>query len=143
MEPHRGPVHGGSYHLAVFNCHGTRHGRHRQRPTTTKLPFTPGPSPVSNPLDVIATTNAAPAEAPTGFDDQPNGMVDSATHGMDAAVFSEVEDAAGGLGPLFNAQSCRECHQTPAVGGVSQVTELRVGYVDTHGNFTNPNISDR
>lgn len=101
----------------------------------------PGPSPVSNPLDVIATTNAAPSEAPTGFDDQPNGMVDSSTHGMDAAVFSEVEDGAGGLGPLFNAQSCRECHQTPAVGGVSQVTELRVGYVDAHGNFTNPNIA--
>ena len=102
--------------------------------------FRSGSSPVSNPLDVIATTTAAPTEAPAGFDDQPNGMVDTATHGMDASVFSEVEDAAGGLGPLFNAQSCRECHQTPAVGGVSQVTELRVGYADARGNFTNPNI---
>jgi CxxC motif-containing protein (DUF1111 family) len=99
-----------------------------------------GPSRVSNPLDVIATTTTAPSEAPTGFDEQPNGLVDSSTHGMDAGVFSEVESPANGLGPLFNAQSCRECHQTPAMGGVSQVTELRVGYVDARGNFTNPNI---
>jgi CxxC motif-containing protein (DUF1111 family) len=101
----------------------------------------PNPSPVSNPMDVIASTTVAPSEAPTGFDDQPNGLVDSATHGMDAAVFSEVETPAQGLGPLFNAQSCRECHQTPAMGGVSQVAELRVGYVDARGNFTNPNIT--
>jgi CxxC motif-containing protein (DUF1111 family) len=103
--------------------------------------FRPGPSPVSNPMDVLATTTAAPSEAPTGFDDQPNGMVDSSTHGMDAGIFSEVESPADGLGPLFNAQSCRECHQTPAMGGVSQVTELRVGYMDARGNFTNPNIT--
>lgn len=97
--------------------------------------------PVPTPLDVIAHTTAAPTEAPTGFDDQPNGLVDSSTHGMDEGVFSEVENAAAGLGPLFNAQSCRECHQSPAVGGISQVTELRVGYQDARGNFTNPNIS--
>jgi len=111
------------------------------RPQQSSFRISHPPNPVATPLDVIATTTAAPSEAPTGFDDQPNGLVDSATHGMDAGVFSEVEDAAGGLGPLFNAQSCRECHQTPAVGGVSQVTELRVGYVDAHGNFTNPNIT--
>jgi CxxC motif-containing protein (DUF1111 family) len=31
-----------------------------------------------------------------------------------------------GLGPLYNAQSCRECHQNPTSGGPSQITELRV-----------------
>jgi CxxC motif-containing protein (DUF1111 family) len=101
----------------------------------------PSTNRVATPLDVLATTTAAPTEAPAGFDEQSNGLVDSSTHGMDAGVFSEVEDAAGGLGPLFNAQSCRECHQNPAVGGISQVTELRVGYVDGRGNFTNPNIT--
>lgn len=112
---------------------------HQQQSSFSRFPHPSGPS--AGPLDVIATTTAAPSEAPTGFDDQPNGLVDSATHGMDAGVFAEVEGAADGLGPLFNAQSCRECHQTPALGGVSQVTELRVGYVDSRGNFTNPNIT--
>jgi CxxC motif-containing protein (DUF1111 family) len=112
----------------------TDNGRPQQNPQ-----FHPT-NPIAMPLDVVAQTTAAPTEAPTGFDDQPNGLVDSSTHGMDEGVFAEVEDAAAGLGPLFNAQSCRECHQTPAVGGVSQVTELRVGYVDGRGNFTNPNI---
>lgn len=33
-----------------------------------------------------------------------------------------------GLGPLFNAQSCRECHQNPVSGGATQVLELRFGH---------------
>ena len=33
-----------------------------------------------------------------------------------------------GLGPVFNAQSCRECHQNPVVGGGAQVSELRAGH---------------
>ncbi len=45
-----------------------------------------------------------------------------------------------GLGPLYNAQSCRECHQNPTSGGVSQITELRVGHLGPDGRFRNPNI---
>ena len=38
--------------------------------------------------------------------------------------------------PIYNAQSCAECHQNPVSGGISQVTELRAGHFD--GNiFTN------
>lgn len=103
--------------------------------------FHSGSSPVSNQMDRIVTTSAAPSEAPTGFDDQSNGLVDSSTRGMDESVFTEVESISNGLGPIFNAQSCRECHQSPVVGGISQVTELRVGYQDAHGNFSNPNIT--
>ena len=46
---------------------------------------------------------------------------------MDKATFEEVEDLNDGLGPLYNAQSCRECHQSPVSGAASQVTELRAG----------------
>jgi len=80
------------------------------------------------------------SEAPTGFDSKSNGMVDDATHTADQAKFEEVEALADGLGPLYNAQSCRECHQSPVSGASSQVTELRVGHKDEKGQFQNPEI---
>jgi CxxC motif-containing protein (DUF1111 family) len=79
-------------------------------------------------------------EAPTGFDNKSNGLVDDATHAADQAKFEEVEAVSDGLGPLYNAQSCRECHQNPTTGGSSQVTELRVGHLDAHGVFRNSEI---
>lgn len=79
-------------------------------------------------------------EAPTGFDNKSNGMVDDATHTADQAKFEETEAISDGLGPLYNAQSCRECHQNPTSGGSSQVTELRVGHHGPHGEFINPDI---
>jgi len=85
---------------------------------------------------------AAPqlAEAPTGFDNKSNGVVDDATHQSDQMTFEEVEQLKDGLGPLYNAQSCRECHQSPVSGAASQVTELRVGHQDAKGHFLNPEI---
>jgi CxxC motif-containing protein (DUF1111 family) len=79
-------------------------------------------------------------EAPTGFDGKSNGMVDDATHQGDQMKFEEVEQLADGLGPLYNAQSCRECHQNPVSGAASQVTELRVGHQGPDGHFHTPDI---
>jgi hypothetical protein len=79
-------------------------------------------------------------QAPTGFDNGTNGAIDDATHQADQAKFDEVEQVKDGLGPLYNAQSCRECHQNPTSGGGSQVTELRVGHPGPHGHFQNPEI---
>jgi len=79
-------------------------------------------------------------EAPTGFDNKSNGMVDDATHSADQAKFDEVEQVPDGLGPLYNAQSCRECHQNPTSGGSSQISELRAGHGGPHGKFENPEI---
>src|SRR5947209_8710780 len=31
--------------------------------------------------------------------------------------FTEIETMATGLGPVFNARSCGECHSHPAIGG--------------------------
>ena len=50
--------------------------------------------------------------------------------------FLEVEDAGDGLGPAFNGLGCAQCHATPAVGGISPVSEVRAGHVDENGNFT-------
>src|SRR6516164_903166 len=81
-------------------------------------------------------------QASTGFDDQSNGFSEPSRRTADQKVFDEVEHIVpDGLGPLYNAQSCRECHQTPVSGAASQVTELRVGHLDAHGQFQNPEIS--
>ncbi len=79
-------------------------------------------------------------EAPTGFDNKTNGLVDDATHAADQAKFDEIEQISDGLGPLYNAQSCRECHQNPTSGGSSQVNEFRVGHNGPNGKFQNPEI---
>ena len=79
-------------------------------------------------------------EAPAGFDGGSNGVVDDATHQADQEKFDEVEAVDDGLGPLYNAQACRECHQNPISGGASQITELRVGHRGTDGRFRNPDI---
>jgi CxxC motif-containing protein (DUF1111 family) len=75
-------------------------------------------------------------EAPTGFDNLTNGAVDQTTFTSAEAVFEEVEQPSpDGLGPVYNAQSCRECHQNMVTGGASQVSEVRVGHMDRSGNF--------
>jgi CxxC motif-containing protein (DUF1111 family) len=80
------------------------------------------------------------SDAPTGFDNKSNGVVDDATHQADQAKFDEIEQVSDGLGPLYNAQSCRECHQNPTSGGTSQVAELRVGHLGPDHRFQNPDI---
>jgi len=89
-----------------------------------------------------ATSLPPAAEAPTGFDNQTNGYLDQGapfeqleedtvvagrSFNDDRFIFEEVETVADGLGPTYNAQSCRECHQNVATGGASQVTEHRTG----------------
>lgn len=89
-------------------------------------------------LSLFSTTT--PIEAPTGFDGKSNGVSDDATHQADQMKFDEVEQLSDGLGPLYNAQSCRECHQNPVSGGASQVSELRVAHQGPDGHYHNPEI---
>lgn len=49
--------------------------------------------------------------------------------------FLEVETPEEGLGPSFNASSCAVCHNVPAVGGVSLVSEVRAAYRDEQGRI--------
>lgn len=73
---------------------------------------------------------AVTSEAPAGFDNQTNGFEPQANMDSDRARFDQVEQISDGLGPNYNAQSCRECHQNPVSGTISQVTELRAGTWD-------------
>jgi CxxC motif-containing protein (DUF1111 family) len=101
-------------------------------------------------------TSHAATEAPTGYDNLTNGFESQAQMDSDRVTFEERDDIAKGLGPVYNAQSCGECHQNPVTGGISQITELRAGHNDANGNFvdaaggslindraTNANIQER
>jgi CxxC motif-containing protein (DUF1111 family) len=74
-------------------------------------------------------------EAPTGMDTLTNGLVTQAVHDGDRDTFEERDGVTKGLGPLYNAQSCAECHNNPVTGGISQISELRAGHNDSNGNF--------
>jgi CxxC motif-containing protein (DUF1111 family) len=91
------------------------------------------------------------AEAPAnGFDDETNGFVPQGTAPEecadlvpgtflhDKAIFEEVDEVGDGLGPVYNAQSCRECHQNPVTGAISQITELRAGHTVNNTFFDAP-----
>jgi len=74
------------------------------------------------------TEATSASEAPTGFDNQTNGLTDQTTFDSDRDVFEERELIVDGLGPVYNAQACSECHQTPVTGAASQISELRAGH---------------
>ncbi len=85
-------------------------------------------------------------EAPAGFDNLTNGATDQTQFDANLGTFSEREGIADGLGPVFNAQSCAECHQNPVTGAISQVTELRAGHFDGFKFIDHPGgslINDR
>ena len=92
-------------------------------------------------------------EAPAGFDtptliDNPgsqsisNGLTEPPgdTFALDQQQFERRHDPKSGLGPVFNATSCAECHQNGVTGTASQFTELRAGHKDANGNFVNPTV---
>jgi CxxC motif-containing protein (DUF1111 family) len=80
------------------------------------------------------------SDALTGFDDKTNNFIPQGTPPPDCtepvpgtflhdkAIFEEVDLVADGLGPVYNAQSCKECHQNPVTGAISQINELRAGH---------------
>jgi CxxC motif-containing protein (DUF1111 family) len=91
---------------------------------------------------VMRGTQSSASEAPTGFDNLTNGFSEQGppfetlnednvvalrSYNDNRFIFEEVETAADGLGPTYNAQSCRECHQNVVTGGASQVAEFRSG----------------
>jgi mono/diheme cytochrome c family protein len=92
-------------------------------------------------LTPAATGQSGPTEAPAAFDDQTNGFEPQGdpntpeTFLADKAAFEAREEVADGLGPVYNAQSCAECHQNRVTGGNSQVMELRAGHTGPGGAF--------
>lgn len=77
-----------------------------------------------------AAFGVAVREAPAGFTGETNGVSSQGQFDADLATFAEREEAADGLGPVYNAPSCADCHGNPTTGGASQVTVVRFGRFD-------------
>lgn len=85
----------------------------------------------------VTSSVAVPVtEAPAGYDGQTNGFLTPSEFAVAKQTFEEQEfnNGTDGLGPVYNAQSCAECHQSPVTGGSSQISELRAGYFDAARN---------
>ena len=104
-------------------------------------------------IGLVGIAQQSPTEAPAGFDTPTltqnqgsqsvsNGIAEPPgdTFALDQQKFEEAHDVNSGLGPVFNARACVDCHQNPVTGGPSQFTEMRVGHKDADGNFVNPTI---
>ncbi len=101
-------------------------------------------------IGFVGIAQQSATEAPAGFNTPSfnssasisNGIVEPTgdTFARDQNVYEENETVADGLGPVYNATSCVNCHQNPNSGAASQITELRVGHNDENGNFVNPTI---
>jgi len=90
--------------------------------------------------------HATVTEAPAGFDNLTNGFATQAQFDAAKDTFDEIEQISDGLGPVYNAQSCRECHQSPVSGAGSQVGEFRAGHFDGTNFIDHPGgslINDR
>lgn len=116
--------------------------------TRLKLPLALLVAVVAASFAIVGIAQSA-TEAPAAFatpvnNDQSgavsNGFTTNAVFAADEGVFMEEDDIAAGLGPVYNARGCIDCHGSPAVGATSQVTELRVGHLDAAGNFVNPTV---
>jgi CxxC motif-containing protein (DUF1111 family) len=105
------------------------------------------------PGSVALLRSDSATEAPTGYATPTytensgttsvgNGFVGpkGETFTSDQKVFEESEGIDDGLGPIYNARSCVDCHQNPVTGGASQVSEFRVGHNNRRGQFVNPTI---
>src|SRR4029077_1227002 len=99
-------------------------------------------------MGLAGVAQQSPTEAPAGFDtptlaqnpgsqSTSNGIAQPAgdTYALDQTTFEQDHDASTGLGPVFNARACADCHQNPVSGGSSQFTEIRAGHLDEDGNF--------
>jgi CxxC motif-containing protein (DUF1111 family) len=99
-------------------------------------------------VGLAGVAQQAPTEAPAGFDTPTlaqnpgsqsisNGIAQPPgdAYALDQTRFEQDHDASTGLGPVFNARACADCHQNPVSGGSSQFTEIRAGHKDANGNF--------
>jgi CxxC motif-containing protein (DUF1111 family) len=138
--------------VCVVSAEGQSPNDIRRERFTPKSPARPeGPARLFYIPGITAPVpNQTTGQAKTGFDNQTNGFVpqgpDFETIDEDNVqplasfndarfVFEEVDAADEGVGPIYNAQSCRECHQNVVTGSSSQVLEHRTGHTEGDAFF--------
>jgi CxxC motif-containing protein (DUF1111 family) len=124
-----------------------------------KIPATAAALAAASVLALAAPASAQITEAPTGFGGSNGFLAEFCANqarlaqvtplspaippeecNADAAIeeFTGPETTADGLGPIFNAAGCGECHSSnPGLGATNQITEKRAGnYNPSTGVFT-------
>jgi CxxC motif-containing protein (DUF1111 family) len=81
-------------------------------------------------IGLVGTAANSATEAPAGFNTPSfnsaasinNGLVEPPgdTFARDQQVYEENETVADGLGPVYNATSCVNCHQNPNSGAANR-----------------------
>ncbi len=105
---------------------------HKSVRAGSKPTATEAPAAFATPL---LSVNPGSQSVSNGIPEPPND-----TFALDQANFEQRQGNDSGLGPVYNASSCADCHQNTGTGGPSQTTELRAGHLDANGNFVNPTI---
>jgi CxxC motif-containing protein (DUF1111 family) len=105
-----------------------------RHPRAVVLVFTVAAAAYVGSFSLVVQGQAGATEAPAGFDNKTNGMVSQAEFDAAKLTFEERDEIADGLGPVYNAQACSECHQNPTTGAISQIAELRAGHL-VNGSF--------
>jgi CxxC motif-containing protein (DUF1111 family) len=96
----------------------------------------PAADPCPTPCPTCPRDCVPAEEAQAAFSNETNGHATPGDHADDLIAFNHQDEIdPDGLGPVYNAQSCRECHQNPVSGAISQVTELRAGHNDENREF--------
>lgn len=103
---------------------------------------TEAPAGFSTPTLGLAVSPTGELTGNPGIQSVSNGIAEPPgdTFALDQAQFERRHDPSTGLGPVFNATACVECHNNGVAGAASQFTELRVGHKDSNGNFVNPTV---
>jgi CxxC motif-containing protein (DUF1111 family) len=113
-----------------------------------------GPEPGA---EAASTALVAIKDAETGFDGESNGFAEefcadegnlshspnspritpirACSFDAGADEFDEKSDEEEGLGPVYNARGCGECHSNPILGGGTQVVERRAGFFSAPTGF--------
>lgn len=78
------------------------------------------------------------AKSVIGFNNRTNGLILQGDMDHDRVFFEKKWTAEMGLGPVFNGQSCVECHNDPVPGGYSDITVTRAGFYDGQQYFDLP-----
>src|SRR5262249_945290 len=64
-----------------------------------------------------------------------NGFLSPTDFDVAKDAFEEVDGIPQGLGPCYNSDACSQCHQTPDIGGASQISEFRAAHLHVFGSF--------
>jgi CxxC motif-containing protein (DUF1111 family) len=86
---------------------------------------------------LVLTTIRVSGQLPAGAGDPLPGITPAEFEAFRIGLddFVEIEQPHEGLGPLFNGAGCAACHNVPAIGGVTPMTEMRAGHRDAEGKF--------